>query len=151
VTVSGSTPVTGTNTQPTSVTVGASLSIPILSPSADAKITSAQTALSSATKSLESARVNAALDVRQKYNDAQLQVRKLENQKKILENARSTLETVKKRFSLGSVTALEVSTAENNVFAAQRDLEAQTATQVLSIYKLENAVGALEILKGVNP
>jgi outer membrane protein len=149
-TVSGSTPVTGTNTQPTSVTLGASLSIPLVNASADAKISSAQTSLESARKSLEATRQSASLDVRQKFNDATLQTRKLEYQKKVLENAQSALETAKKRFELGSITALEVTSAQNTVFQAGRDLEAQTATQQLSVYKLENAIGTLEILQGGN-
>jgi outer membrane protein len=149
-TVSGSTPVTGTNTQPTSVTVGASLSIPVVNGSADAKITSAQTSLESAKKSLEAARQSASLDVRQKFNDATLQTRKVEYQRKVLETAQNALETARKRFELGSITALEVTSAQNTVFQAQRDLETQTATQQLSVYKLENAIGALEILQGGN-
>jgi hypothetical protein len=47
------------------------------------------------------------------------------------------------------VTTLEVSSAKNAVAQAARDLEAQTVTQALSVYRLENAVGT-PIIKGAS-
>ncbi len=146
-TVSAQTPVTGTNTTPTSLTVSASLSVPIVSPAADAKISSAQNSLDSARKSLENTRQSAALDVRQKYNDATLQTRKLEYSRKVVSNAQSALEIAQKRLELGALTALDVTQAELTVKQAERDLEAQTVSQLLAVYRLENAVGTLDLMK----
>jgi outer membrane protein TolC len=148
-TVTANTPVTGANTAPTSLTIAASFSIPLIAPSSDAKTASAQASLDSAKKTLESTRQSALLDVRQKFNDAALQTQKLSYTKTVLQNAQNSLETTQKRFSLGSVTTLEVTSAKNAVSQAARDLEAQTITQSVSVYRLENAVGT-PIIKGDN-
>ncbi len=146
--VTGSTPLTGSNTTATSLTVSVSANIAVFDPNADAKIRSASLSLDSSRKSLESTRQAAVLDVRQKYADALLQRQRYTFQQQVLSNAVSALETAKKRFALGSLTALEVTQAQLTVSQAQRDLENQLATLNLSLIRLENATGSY---KGESP
>lgn len=149
--VTGSTPVTNSSTAASSFTVSLSANFNVFDPNADAKIRTAQVNLDSAQKLLEATRQTAALDIRQKYSDAVLQTRRLEYQRQVLQNAQNALETARTRLGLGTITALEVTQAQLTVQQAQRDLENQTATQLLSALRLENATGALEATKGVTP
>jgi outer membrane protein TolC len=150
-TVSGSTPVTSASNAATSFTVSLSANINLFDPNADAKIRNAQLSLESAQKVLETTRQSAALDVRQKYSDASIQTRRVAFQQQVLQNAQAALETARTRFSLGSITALEVTQAQLTVAQAGRDLDNQIGTQALSTLRLDNALGTLEIVKGANP
>lgn len=146
--VTGSTPLTGSNTTATSLTVSINASIAVVDPNADAKIRSASLSLDSSRKALESTRLAATLDLRQKHADALLQQRRYTVQQQSLSNAASALETTQKRLALGSVTALEVTQARQTVSQARRDLENQLGTLNLSIIRLENATGSY---KGESP
>jgi outer membrane protein len=140
--VSGSYPLLGgNNTNPTNLTVGISLSIPITAPSSDSKIDSAKKSLDSAKTNLETTKRNAKIDITQKYNDLQLQIRRTELSEKTLENAKNSLETAKQRFALGSLTALDLQNSQQTLRQANRDLENQFATQHISFMRLENAIG----------
>ena len=140
--VTGNTPLTGSNTTATSLTVSVSANVAVFDPNADAKIRSASLSLDSSRKALESTRQAAALDLRQKYADALLQQRRYSYQQRVLDNAINALETAKKRLALGSIAALEVAQAQQTVSQAQRDLENQLGTLNLSIVRLENASGS---------
>jgi outer membrane protein len=59
------------------LTFSVSVLIPILAPSQDAQVGTAQTNLETARKTLESAKRGAELDVRQKYNDASIATQRL--------------------------------------------------------------------------
>jgi outer membrane protein len=144
--VSASTPLTGSNptaTNPTatSLTVWLSANVAVFDPNADAKVRSASLSLDAARKSVESTRQAAALDVRQKHADALLQRQRYTYQQQVLDNASSAVETANQRLALGSITALEVAQAQLTVSQARRDLENQLGTLNLSINKLENAIG----------
>ncbi len=146
--VTGNTPLTGSNTTATSLTVSVSANVAVFDPNSDAKIRSASLSLDSSRKALESTRQAAVLDVRQKYADALLQRQRYIYQQQVLVNAVSALETTRKRLALGSVTALEVTQAQQTVQQAQRDLENQLGTLNLSLNKLENSTGSY---KGESP
>ncbi len=149
--VNGALPVVGGNTStggttnPTNLSVGISLSIPITAPSNDSKIDTAKANLNTAKANLETTRRSAKLDIQQKYNDFQLQTRRIELAEKTLENAKNNLETNKQRLALGSVTTLDVQNAEQTQRQANRDLENQIATQQISYMKLENALGKVVV------
>ena len=139
----GTTTTTGSN-----LTISASISIPIVSPSGDTKISSSQTSLEIAKKSLEQTKQSAVLDVRQKYNDAKLTISKLNLAKTSLNAANSSYATAKARFDAGLSTQNELEQSRLNVSQAERDLEQAIVNQVLAAYRLENAVGVLNLIPG---
>ncbi len=139
----------GTSTG-SNLTISASVSIPIVAPSSDTKIASAEVSLESAKKSLEQIKQTATLDVRQKYNDAKLTLAKLNLAKTTLANARASFETAKARFNAGLSTQNELEQSRINTLQAERDLEQATINQVLAVYRLEYAIGELNILPGGN-
>ena len=142
--VSADTPLTGSNATATSLTVSVSANIAVFDPNADAKIRSASLSLDSSRQALASTRQAGVLEVRQKYADALLQRQRYRYQQQVLGNVVSTLETTKKRFALGNITALEVTQTQQTVSQAQRDLENQLGTLNLSLIRLENATGSYE-------
>ena len=142
--VSAGTPLTGSNATATSLTVSVSANIAVFDPNADAKIRSASLSLDSSRQALASTRQAGVLEVRQKYADALLQRQRYRYQQQVLGNVVSTLETTKKRFALGNITALEVTQTQQTVSQAQRDLENQLGTLNLSLIRLENATGSYE-------
>jgi outer membrane protein len=153
--VTGTVPVvanTGTNNGGSSaasnLTISASVSIPIVAPSADTKIGSAELSLTSAKKSLEQVKQTATLDVRQKLGDAKLALAKLSLAKTTLANARASFETAKARFDAGLSTPVELEQSRISILQAERDLEQATLNQVLAAYRLDNALGSLNIIPG---
>ena len=122
----------------------------LIAPSADAKISSAETTLESAKKTLEQTKQTAKLDVRQKYNDAKLTFAKLNLAKTTLSNAEKSFETAKARFDAGLSAPNDLEQSRINVLQAGRDLELAVFNQVLSAYRLDNAIGTLNILPGGN-
>lgn len=144
----GTLSVTGSNTTATSLTVSLSANIAVFDPNSEAKIQSASLSLDSSRKALESTRRAATLDVRQQYADANLQLRHYGYQGQVLSNTLSALEIAEKRFSLGSITALEVTQAQQTVTQTQREVENQLGTLNSSVVRLENAIGTY---KGESP
>ncbi len=141
---------TGANTTGSNLTISASVSFPIIAPSGDTKISSAEVSLQSAKKSLEQTKLSAKLDVRQKYNNAKLAVAKLNLAKTTLSTSQKSFETAKARFDAGLSTSNDLEQSRINVLQANRDLEQATLNQVLAAYQLENAVGEINILPGGN-
>jgi outer membrane protein TolC len=138
----------GSSSTGSNLTISASVSIPIVAPSADTRVASAEVSLASAKKSLEQVKQSAALDVRQKYNDAKLSVAKLNLAKTTLANARASFETAKARFDAGLSTPNELEQSRIGVLQAERDLEQAVVNQVLAAYRLDNAIGSLNIIPG---
>lgn len=136
---SGSTTTTGLN-------VSLSASIPVLAPSSDAKTTAAQTSLDAARASLEATKRVAALDVAQKYSDVTTARARIKVSQSTLETARKTLETATARNQSGLNTSLDLDQAQVNLAQAQRDLESATANEMIAVYKLQNAVGSLNLM-----
>ncbi len=153
--VTGTVPIVANTTTTTTsaasnLTISASVSFAIIAPSADAKISSAETTLESAKKTLEQTKQTAKLDVRQKYNDAKLTFAKLNLAKTTLSNAEKSFETAKARFDAGLSAPNDLEQSRINVLQAGRDLELAVFNQVLSAYRLDNAIGTLNILPGGN-
>jgi outer membrane protein len=123
------------------LTFSVNVSIPILAPSQDAQLNSAQTNLETARKTLESAKRGAELDVRQKFNEAFIATQRLSIAKLGLQSARSSLETNKAKQTAGTITALDVQSAEQTTKQAERDLENAVATTHVSGMKLQVALG----------
>jgi outer membrane protein len=115
--------------------------IPILAPSQDAQVGSAQTNLETARKTLESAKRGAELDLRQKYNEAFIATQRLSIAKLGLQSARSSLETNKAKQTAGTITVFDVQSAEQTLKQAERDLENAVATTQVSGMKLQVALG----------
>lgn len=124
-----------------SLTVSLGANIAVFDLNADAKIRSASLSFDSSRKALESTRQAAVLDLRQKYADALLQQRRYTYQQQVLSKSVRALETAKRFLAVGSITALEVTQAQQTVSQAQRDLENQLGTLNLSTIRLENASG----------
>ncbi len=123
------------------LTFSVNVLIPILAPSQDAQLGSAQTNLETARKTLESAKRGAELDVRQKYNEAFIATQRLSIAKLGLQSARSSLETNKAKQTAGTITVLDVQGAEQTAKQAERDLENAVATTHVSGMKLQVALG----------
>jgi outer membrane protein len=123
------------------LTFSVNLSIPILAPSQDAQVNSAQVNLEMARKAFESAKRGAELDVRQKFNEALIATRRLAIAKLGLQSANSNLETSKAKQVAGTTTALDVQSAEQTAKQAERDLENAVATTQVSGMKLQVALG----------
>jgi outer membrane protein len=130
----------------TTFTLSASISLPIIAPSSDANISTAQTSLEAARAALESTRRSAVLDLRQKYNDAVTAKARLGVFRAALQAAQQTFETAKTRNANGTNTALDLETARIAVRQAERDLETGMVNQVLSVYRLQNALGTLKLV-----
>lgn len=148
--LTGSVPLTTTTNQNTSngtgLSVSVSASFPVLAPSSDAKINAAQTSLDSARASLESTRRAAALDVAQRYSDVMTARARIKVAASTLETARKTLETATARNQSGLNTAIDLQQATVNVSQAQRDLENATATEMIAVYRLQNAIGSFKLV-----
>jgi outer membrane protein len=123
------------------LTFSVNVLIPILAPSQDAQLGSAQTNLETARKTLEIAKRGAELDVRQKYNEAFIATQRLSIAKLGLQSARSSLETNKAKQTAGTITALDVQSGEQTARQAERDLENAVATTQISGMKLQVALG----------
>jgi outer membrane protein len=147
--LTGSVPVTNNSstTNGAGLSVSLSASIPVLAPSSDAKTSAAQTALDAARASLEATRRSAALDVAQKYSDATTAEAKIKVAQSTLETASKTLETATARNQSGLNTSLDLEQARVNVSQAQRDLESATASEQIAVYKLQNAIGSLNLIQ----
>jgi outer membrane protein len=140
--VTGSYPVTGGSTANTpGYTVALSASIPILAPSSDAKVATAQTNLELSKANLETVRRNAALDVAQRYADATTAQARVKVSQASLETARKTLETAQVRNQSGLNTAIDLETARVNLTGAERDLEKSRASEMIAMLRLQSALG----------
>ena len=134
------------STTGTGVSVSVSANIPILAPSSDARINAAQTGLDNARASLESTRRAAALDVAQRYSDVITARARIKVSQSTLETARKTLETATARNQSGLNTAIDLQQATVNVAQAQRDLESATASAMIAVYRLQNAIGTFKLV-----
>ena len=123
------------------LTFSVNVLIPILAPGQDAQVGSAQTNLETARKALESAKRGAELDLRQKYNEAFIATQRLSIATLGLQSARSSLETNQAKQTAGTITALDVQSAEQTTKQAERDLENALATTQVSGMRLQVALG----------
>ena len=125
----------------TTISISASISLPVIAPTGDARITSAQTALNSAKQNLERSKKNAELDVRQKYSETQNATRRIELSKKALENAKNAFTTTQTRVNAGSQTKNDLETSRLAMQQAERDLENTIVTAYTTWLRLENSLG----------
>lgn len=141
--VSGSLPLVSNSsgTANSSVSLGVSLSLPILDPSADARIASAQTALDLNQAALELVRRAAELDVRQKYQTLQTAKAAIAVAKSASNSADQALRTAQARLQAGTGTGLDVQSAQVNQQQAQANLETALAQAQIAALALQNAIG----------
>ncbi len=130
------TPSTGTT-----ISISASISLPVIAPTGDARITSAQTALNSAKQNLERSKKSAELDVRQKYSETQNATRRIELSKKAFDNAKNAFSTTQTRVNAGSQTKNDLETSRLAMQQAERDLENTIVTAYTAWLRLENSLG----------
>jgi outer membrane protein len=139
--VSGSyQPPTGTSAG-TVISLGVSISLPVIAPSNDSRIASSQTALTSAKQTLERTRKSAELDVRSKHLDAQTAWRRVALSQKALENTQNVLTTTQARVNAGAQTKTDLESSQLNVLQAERDLENVVGSAYVSLLRLEAALG----------
>ncbi len=125
----------------TTISLSASISLPVVSPTGDTRITSAQTALNSAKQNLERSKKSAELDIRQKYSETQNATRRIELSKKALENAKNAFTTTQTRVNAGSQTKNDLETSRLAMQQAERDLENTIVTAYTTWLRLENSLG----------
>jgi outer membrane protein TolC len=145
-TVTGQVPVTSSNVNATGISLGVTASFPILAPSNDARINTAQAALEVAKAALESARRAAALDVVQRLSDASTAQTRLAVSRSALETAKKNLETAAARNQAGLNTTIDLESARVGVLQAERDLDNALAAQMIAVYRLQNAIGTLDLV-----
>lgn len=131
------------------LSLGLSVSFPLLAPSGDASIRSSQTALSAAQLALQSAQRAAELDVRQKYQQAQTALAQVGIAQAALTTANQTLKTAQAKLAAGTGTAVDVQQAQVNVQQAQVNLDSAIINAQTAAIALQNALGVN--LTGANP
>jgi outer membrane protein len=105
------------------VSLGANIAIPIIAPSNDTKISSAENQLALAQHNLESVRINAELDVRTQYAAAQAAAAQVEVARAGLLSAQEKNANAEKRLTAGLGTVIDRETAKLANAQAERDLE----------------------------
>ncbi|GEM87572.1 TolC family protein [Meiothermus granaticius] len=149
--LSASVPVVSSSSGSTAnvLSLGLSVSFPLLAPSGDASIRSSQTALSAAQLALQSAQRAAELDVRQKYQQAQTALAQVGIAQAALTTANQTLKTAQAKLAAGTGTAVDVQQAQVNVQQAQVNLDSAIINAQTAAIALQNALGVN--LTGANP
>lgn len=122
--------------------LGLAVALPIIAPSSDAAINTAQTSLSSVQTALELARRAAELSVRQAYLEAQTAKAKVNIARAALATASKSLEVAEARLRAGTGTAIDVQIAQVGKQQAERDLDAAIAQTQIAVLKIQSAVGA---------
>jgi outer membrane protein len=117
------------------VSFGANIAIPIIAPSDDTKISSAENQLALAQHNLETVRINAELDVRTQYAAAQAAVAQVEVARAGLLIAQEKNANAEKRLTAGFGTAIDRETAKLANAQAERDLEVARMNAVTAIVK----------------
>jgi outer membrane protein len=105
------------------VSFGANIAIPIIAPSNDAKISSAENQLALAQHNLETVRINAELDVRTQHAAAQAALAQVNVARAGLLTAQEKTANAEKRLTTGLGTAIDRETAKVANAQAERDLE----------------------------
>ena len=113
----------GSTSVGTRVSFGANIAIPIIAPSDDTKISSAENQLALAQHNLETVRINAELDVRTQYAAAQAAVAQVDVARAGLLIAQEKNANAEKRLNAGLGTAIDRETAKLAHAQAERDLE----------------------------
>jgi outer membrane protein len=139
--VSGTYQPPSTPSTSTTISLSASISLPIIAPSNDARISSAQTALTSAKQNFERSKKTAELDIRQKYGETQNAIRRIDLNQRALENSKNAFNTTQTRYNAGSLTKTDLENSKLAVQQAERDLENTISTAYTSWLRLENALG----------
>jgi outer membrane protein len=125
----------------TTFTLNASLTLPVIAPSNNAQINTAQTNLSNARASIERTRRSAELDVRQKYADLQIALRRIELSNRAVQNSQAALQTAETRLRAGSATKIDADDARIDLQTAQKELETAVVNAVVADIKWRNALG----------
>jgi outer membrane protein len=105
------------------VSFGANIAIPIIAPSVEAKISSAENQLALAQHNLETVRINAELDVRTQYAAAQAALAQVDVARAGLLSAQEKNANAEKRLIAGLGTSIDRETAKLANAQAERDLE----------------------------
>jgi outer membrane protein len=113
----------GTTSVGSRVSVGANIAIPIIAPSNDTKISSAENQLALARHNLETTRINAELDVRTQHAAAQAALAQVEVARAGLRSAQEKNANAEKRLTAGLGTVIDRETAKLANAQAERDLE----------------------------
>ena len=105
------------------VSLGANIAIPIIAPSGDTKILSAENQLALAQHNLETVRINAEFDVRTQHAAAQAALAQVDVARAGLLSAQEKSANAEKRLTAGLGTVIERETAKLANAQAERDLE----------------------------
>jgi outer membrane protein len=128
-------------TTATTFSLSASFSLPIINPSGDAKIDSANRNLEAARASLESSKRSAELDVKNQYFNLVTAKNRVKVARVSQTQSAQNLETFEAKFKAGSATKLDLENAQIQKRQADRDLESQIATAQVAGLKLQQALG----------
>jgi outer membrane protein TolC len=135
-------------TPSTQLSLSASVSLPLIAPSADSRIASAETGLSLARQTYEIARKAAELDLRQRYSEAVTAKARVQIARTGLATATQALATAEARNKAGLNTALDLESARIAKLQSERDLEGALVNLHIAVLRLNNATGA-ELMGGV--
>jgi outer membrane protein len=135
----------------TSLTLGASISLPILAPTKEAELGLAQRNLELAKQMLDTIKRNAALEIRQRHSEFVLALQRIELTRLAQRLNLQLLETSRARFEAGLVIALELEVAQGVVLQGNRDLEVALINAHSAELRLSNALGNLTPVSNGNP
>jgi outer membrane protein TolC len=135
-------------TPSTQLSLSASVSLPLIAPSADSRIASAETGLSLARQTYESALKAAELDLRQRYTEAATGKARVQIARTGLASTTQALATAEARNKAGPNTALDLESARIAKLQSERDLEGALVNLYIAVLRLNNATGA-ELMGGV--
>jgi outer membrane protein len=129
----------------TQISLNLAVSLPLIAPSADARVSTAKIALDTARANLESLKLSAELEIRQRYSELETGLEALQALETNLEAARKRSETFKAKLEAGTITALDLEQQQLVQRQAERDFESGVAAAQIAGFKLENAVGELRL------
>ena len=123
----------------TSLSLTASISLPVFSPGSDARIGAAQANLQAAQATLENVRLNAEADVRRRILEAEAARDQVQVTTLTLETATQRASDAGKRLELGLISALERDAALIAAAQAQQDLETSITNTHLAALRVQQA------------
>jgi outer membrane protein len=125
----------GSSSVGTRITLGANITIPVIAPGSDTKISSAENQLALAQHNLESVRLNAELDVRTQHAAAQAALAQIEVARAGALSAQEKTANAEKRLTAGLGTILDRESATLAAAQAERDLEFARANAVSAVLR----------------
>ncbi len=136
-----------TTSNATATTISLQISIPLVAPSNDARIDTAQVSLNAAKLNLENAENTAALDIESKYYEYLAIAAQQEVAKANLSTAQRRTTDTQARLEAGLTNTLELEQAKLQEAQATREVQNASNQTVLAAYRLSSSLKPVELNK----